>query len=77
MRAADPPFRFSSGIRLVHCGNLSRNGSPFEFAPYRFPALLLLHFVPLQKLIRKAEMRLDDHIETTGSDETAGRIRGE
>jgi hypothetical protein len=56
-------------VRFVHGGNLSAHLRPFHFpfTSQTLPFLLGQLFFPLEQLINKAEMRLDDDIEAAST----------
>lgn len=69
----------SSRIRAIHEGDFSRDFAPFELPlgedaalAGRRRLLCLEKLLPLQKLVREPQMRLDDNVEPTGPDETIG-----
>jgi hypothetical protein len=60
----------ASGIRAIHGGNFSRDSGPFQFPSQRFTAANMQLFFPLEQLIGKPKMRLDNYVESTGANVT-------
>ncbi len=67
-----PWTRSRSRIRSIHQRNLPANTLPFHL-PLNppFSAFKLQMLIPLHELVDEAEVRLDDHVEAAGADETA------
>jgi len=54
------------GVRLVHRRDLSGDGGPFQFPSHCLASFLLADLVPFQQLVCKPQVRLYDHIQSTG-----------
>lgn len=67
----------STSIRPIHIRNRPRNLRPLQLPPHLLPPSNLQRLLPLQQLVAKAQMRLDDDIEAPRAHEAVGAWVGE